>query len=150
MRGADHRAAPQGVAEQQQGCDEEYILYAEFGCDIAAEEGSKKIADELEGLIEAINASETNRWRILADQIIYRRQKACRGDAKQEAQEAELGRIAHEALRNEAETCEQQREEQNLFRADAVCEMADARGCEHAGEAGTGEDGTGYESDVIL
>ena len=134
--------APESVGEQQDSDDIEHMAQSEDGDEMAAKEGAGKHADELEGLIEAVDATHAGGRSELSDEVVDGGHEACDGDAVNEAQQGELPRCGHEALRDGGKACEQQAGWQDAVRPDPVGEVPEARGEQHARKACTREHST--------
>ena len=130
---------PEGVSEQQDGDDIEHMAQSEDGDEMAAKEGAGEHADELEGLIEAVDAAHAGGRSKLSDEVVDGGHEARDGNAVNEAQQGELPRCGHEALRDGGKACEQQAGWQDAVRPDPVGKVSKTRGKEHARKARTRE-----------
>lgn len=138
---ADGEVAPEGVEEEQGGDEEEGVREADAGDELAAEEGAGEHAEELRGLVEAVDAAEAGGWRDLPDEVVGRWHKARRRNAVDKAQDGELPDRGHEALRDGDEPGEGQAAEQDFLRAEAVGEIAEFGRKQRRGDACAREHG---------
>lgn len=141
MRASVSSAPSGGTRErrQQDSDDIEHMAQSEDGDEMAAKEGAGEHADELERLVEAVDATHAGGRSELPDEIVDGGHESRDGDAVHEAQKGELPRCGHEALRDGGKTREQQAGWQDAVRPDPVGEVSKTRGKEHACKTRTRE-----------
>ena len=97
---------PEGIEKQQAGDEEEHMADAEESGKMPAEESAAEHADELERLVEAVDAPQAGSWCQLADEVVDRGHESCDGNAVDEAQQRELPGRCNETLRDGDKACE--------------------------------------------
>ena len=122
---------------------------SEEGSEMPAEERAREHANELERLVKSVDATHARRRCKLADEVVDGGHEARDSDTVHEAQQGELPRCRHEALRDGDKPCEQQAGRQHTVRADTVGDVAEPLGKQHARKARTRENSTCNHSEVI-